>query len=273
MPRIALLLEYDGAKFCGSQNQAGVRTVQGDVESAIGILARRPVPVIFSGRTDSGVHAAGQVAHLDWPDDVEMPDLWRFNWSLNGILKQDVAIVKSQVVPETFHARWSALSREYVYRILNRPQRSGLLRDTHYFVPFELNLEAMNDAALHLPGDHDFASFRSTNSDRGTSVCRVSRAELLSKSESLLEFWISANHFVYNMVRIIVGTLIEIGLDKKKPGTIADALASNDRNLAGPTAPAWGLCLNSVQYPISYNLFGESSFRRPDLLPDRRSNS
>jgi tRNA pseudouridine38-40 synthase len=255
--RIAILVEYDGTKLCGSQYQVGVRTVQAELESALAKFARSPVTAIFSGRTDSGVHAAGQVVHFDWPE--EKVDLWRLAWALNGIMGDDISVAKIQIVEDKFHARYKAISRQYVYRILNRPQRSALLRDTHHFVPLTLDLEAMAKAAGDLLGEHDFIAFKSTNSDRVNSVCQVTRAELLILSEGVLEFWIAANHFVYNMVRIIVGTLLEIGLGKKSPESIRDALTGRKRDLAGPTAPAWGLCLNSVQYPEQYNLFASSS--------------
>ena len=253
LSRIALLIEYNGSRFCGSQYQAGVRTVQGELEAALGILARQPVTAIFAGRTDSGVHASGQVVHCDWP--YPEPDLWRLAWAINGIVKDDLCVVKAQRVPSSFHARFSATARRYVYRIVNRPQRSALLRSSHYFMPLQLSLDSMTAALSCLCGSHDFAAFKSKSSDTVTSVCRVSQAELLNLGEGLLEFWIGANHFVYNMVRIIVGTLIEIGLGKREPESIACALSSGNRDQAGPTAPAWGLCLNSVQYPDAYQLF------------------
>lgn len=260
MRRIALLLEYNGKRFNGSQYQASGRTVQGELESALSTVARAPVSAIFSGRTDSGVHARGQVVHCNWPAaDV---DLWRLAWSVNGILGDDLSVAEMQFVPDDFHARFSAVAREYVYRIVNRPQRSALLRDSHHFVPFPLDLDGMRKGAQFLVGEHDFKAFKSSNSDTVTSVCRVRRAELLNLGEGVLEFWIAANHFVYNMVRIIVGTLLEIGLGKKEPETIDDALAGGSRDLAGPTAPAWGLCLNSVQYPDVYQLFAQSSFKQ-----------
>lgn len=253
MPRIALLVEYAGRRFCGSQYQADVRTVQGELESALSVLARRPISATFSGRTDSGVHAAGQVVHCDWPD--EDPDLWRINWGLNGILNGDMSIARIQMVPDGFHARYDAIERRYVYRILNRPQRSALLSDTHYFVPWPLNLTDMAEAVAVLPGEHDFMAFKSSNSDLVTSVCRVSAAELLNLGEGVLEFRVAANHFVYNMVRIVVGTLIEIGLGKRQPDSLELALSGKDRKLAGPTAPSCGLCLDSIKYPDSYKLF------------------
>jgi len=270
-PRLALLLEYCGKEFSGSQYQVGVRTVQAELEKALSVLARRPVASVFSGRTDSGVHARGQVVHVDWP--AAEPDLGRLCWGLNGVLDRDIAVRTIDCVVPEFHARYSALSREYVYRILNSPQRSPLLRDTHYFVPLPLDLQAMTVAAAVLSGEHDFSSFRSSNADRVNSICRVTRAEILNLGEGVLEFWISANHFVYNMVRIIVGTLIEIGLGKKLPESLAYALTGKSRDLAGPTAPSWGLCLDSVKYPEVYNLFASVSLAGSCSGIKRRSDS
>lgn len=255
--RIALLVEYFGKQFSGSQFQTKARTVQSELERALAVLARKPVRVVFSGRTDSGVHAQGQVAHFDI-DNCDS-DLWRLVWALNGILPEDLSVKAAQIVPETFHARYSAIERRYVYRILNRAQRSALLKNSHYFYPHRLDYDRMSQAAGMLVGDHDFASFRSTNSDRGTSRCIVSEAKLLNLGEGQLEFWIAANHFVYNMVRIIVGTLIEIGSGERAPKDLREALKRCDRNLAGPTAPAWGLALAHVKYPASFHLFAESA--------------
>ncbi len=251
--RIALLLEYQGEKFSGSQYQVGVRTVQGELESALSTCLRRQIGVVFAGRTDAGVNADGQVVHFDVPKgDV---DLWKLAWSLNGILPADVSIAQAQFVDSAFHARFSATARRYVYRILNRPQRSASLKDTHYWMSYALNTEKMMLAVQALVGDHDFTAFRSTSADTVTSQCQVHFAELLKLGEGQLEFWIEANHFVYNMVRIIVGTLIEIGLGKKSPESLELALKGKDRSLAGPTAPPWGLCLKSVNYPEAFDLF------------------
>lgn len=260
--RIAGLVEYDGRNFCGSQYQVGVRTVQAELESALATLCRGPVTAVFSGRTDTGVHALGQVAHFDWPE-AEV-DLWRLAWSLNGILKEDVCVRALQIVDDTFHARFSALSRQYVYRILNRPQRSAILRRNHYFVSHELDFDSMREAARCLVGEHDFSAFKSSNSDKVSSVCRVSRAELLNLGEGVLEFWIASNHFVYNMVRIIVGTLTQIGLGKIRTEAVAEALSGKSRHLAGPTAPPWGLCLDSVTYPEDYSLFASGTWSKTE---------
>lgn len=245
-----MIIEYSGKGFHGSQYQVGVRTVQAELERALAILAHRPVTVVFSGRTDAGVHAHGQVIHFDWPHlNV---DCWRLAWQLNGILPDDLAVQSASVVSEAFHARYSATDREYVYRILNRSQRSAALRDTHFFVSRELDVSSMIGSCLSVCGEHDFSAFKSSNSDRRTAICHVSRAELLILGEGVLEFWIASNRFVYNMVRIIVGTLIEIGLGKKRPEIVSEALDTKSRCLAGPTAPAWGLCLNRVYYPDSF---------------------
>ena len=264
--RIALLVEYAGKKFSGSQFQNNARTVQMELEKAVSILARKSTKVILSGRTDSGVHAQGQIAHFDI--DGFDSDLWRLVWALNGILPEDVSVKAAQRVSPEFHARHCAIERRYVYRILNRPQRSALLKDTYYFYPHPLEQKRMDKAASYLVGDHDFTSFRSSNSDRGTSRCRVSEAKILNLGEGRLEFWIAANHFVYNMVRIIVGTLIEIGNGERLPEEMSRALKGSDRNLAGPTAPAWGLTLASVKYPEAFHLFAEASHAA--CLPDKR---
>lgn len=261
MPRIALKIEYAGGRFCGSQSQAGVRTVQDELEKALATFLRSNgarVPVHLSGRTDSGVHARGQVGHFDWPEKM---DLWRLAWGLNGIISDDLSIAQAQVVADDFHSRFSAIKRIYCYRILNRPQQSALLKDTHYFIPFSLNLDLMGEQAQQLVGTYDFAGFRSSNADKTATVCHVDSARILNLGEGKLEFWISADHFVYNMVRIIVGTLIEIGLGKRPVSDLAEALHQKQRLKAGPTAPAWGLCLESVEYPEKYQLFKTASFQ------------
>jgi tRNA pseudouridine38-40 synthase len=250
-----MLIEYFGKNFHGSQWQLGVRTVQAELEAALETYLHRKTPALFSGRTDSGVHALGQVVHIDVEQTENQLDLWRMTWALNGILKSDLSVRAAQLVPDDFHARYHATRREYVYRFLNRPQRSALLKDNHYFIPRPLALDAMQEAAQALLGTHDFAAFRSTNSDKSSTICHVERAELLNKGEGQLEFWIAADHFVYNMVRIIAGSLTEVGLGKRAPESLAVALEAKDRNLAGTTAPSWGLTLQSVRYPDKYNLF------------------
>ncbi len=261
--RIALLLEYLGKDFCGSQAQKNLRTVQSALEHALTTYFRikktkKPLRVTLSGRTDAGVHACGQVAHFDLPDDLisNSLDLEAVAWGLNGILKLDMSVKQIVCVGNDFHARYSAIQRQYVYRILNREQRSPLLQNMHYFIRAPLDIASMQKAVAYLPGTHDFTAFRSSNSDKSSSICEVSYAKLLNLGEGELEFSIAANHFVYNMIRIIVGTLVEIGLKKRNPESLKMALMGGKRKLAGPTAPAWGLCLVSVKYPPPYaNIF------------------
>lgn len=279
MPRLALKIEYQGKKFAGSQFQKGHRTVQSELERALRIFLRIADETAFritlSGRTDAGVSAAAQVVHFDyderarvklglnvpvsWQCDVvrahDTYDLSRLCTAINGICYPDLSVICAQVVPADFHARFSATGRTYVYRILNRQQRSALMNNTHYYVHGKMNIDTMAEAAKRLIGRHDFLAFKSTSTDPYETVCQVKQAEILNLGEGKLEFWISADHFVYNMVRIIVGTLVEIGLGKRPASDLEDALQSKQRYQAGPTAPPWGLCLQSVQYPQHFNLF------------------
>lgn len=253
--RIALLIEYSGKKFHGSQYQKGVRTVQGELERALAVLARQPIRATLSGRTDSGVHARGQVAHADWPEALDEAGRVDVLWRLNGILDRDISITKMASVPDDFHARFSAVEREYCYSILARPQRSALLKDTHAFVPARLDLAAMQRAAEQILGKHDFTGFQSTSTDKTVPICNVFRSQILNLREGELEFWIRADHFVYNMVRIICGTLIDVGLGKRDADCVSLALQCGDRNIAGQTAPAQGLTLDSVKYPRAFELW------------------
>jgi tRNA pseudouridine38-40 synthase len=266
--RIALLLEYNGKDFCGSQSQKNLRTVQSVLEDALAIYFRlakiaktkKPLRAILSGRTDSGVHATGQVAHFELPKEIAKDwaniDLQAFAWSINGILPSDICVRQAEEVPSEFHARYSAIERHYVYSFLNRAQRSPFCQDSHYFIRAPLEVEAMKEAIACLPGRHDFSAFKSSNADKTSPVCEVKYAKLLNLGEGELEFSIAADHFVYNMIRIIVGTLVEIGLKKRPADSLKAALIGAQRKLAGPTAPALGLSLVSVKYPEPYaNIF------------------
>jgi tRNA pseudouridine38-40 synthase len=311
--RIALKIEYAGRRFAGSQFQSGQRTVQDELERALGIFLRAAdgrVKCLFAGRTDSGVHARGQVVHFDvdsadldkalqglkrGPEAKEIagldpeldpgldpeldpgaeanrdqsipsPDLWRLCWGVNGILGNDMSVAAAQVVPDDFHARFSAIRRSYAYRILNRPQRSPLLVDTHWFIPFPLPVDELAALTGCLVGNHDFAGFKSTNADTLSTFCTVERAEILNLGEGELEFRISANHFVYNMVRIIVGTLVDIGLGKRCRSGLLEALEQRQRQKAGPTAPPWGLSLESIDYPETFQLFSSGDARGARLI-------
>ena len=243
--RIALLLEYDGRNFCGSQYQVGVRTVQAELESALATLCRGPVTAVFSGRTDTGVHALGQVAHFDWPE-AEV-DLWRLAWSLNGILKEDVCVRALQIVDDTFHARFSASSKTYRYQIRNAPTASPFDRAYVWHIPERLSLPAMSDAAARLVGTHDFAAFRSVGGEISGTVRTITRSECLLMN-GLLAYEVTGTGFLRHMVRAIVGTLVEIGRGWRTPEDVTVLLQGGTRAQAGATAPPHGLCLVEVRY-------------------------
>jgi tRNA pseudouridine38-40 synthase len=245
MPRLMLTVEYDGGGFCGWQVQAEGRTVQGALEEAVRRTTGEVVRVLGAGRTDAGVHAEGQVAHFD--TDSDLPPA-RFLRALNYWLPEDVAVLECRRAGPQFHARFSARSKLYRYRILcspvRRPLREGfVLREWR-----ELDAATMRQCAAALVGEHDFSSFASEHAATSTSVRRLLRSSL-TRSDDELHYLVEGEGFLYNMVRIIVGTLLEVGRGKMSPEAFGDALAARDRRAAGPTAPARGLCLVRVNYP------------------------
>lgn len=246
--RYKLTLAYDGSRFAGFQIQtAKQRTVQGDLEAALTEIAQgQPVKVHGSGRTDSGVHALGQVAHLDFPFDLDPQAMER---ALNSTLKDDVSIIQVDRVAEDFHARYDAKAKTYIYRIHNHPIRNPLSRAYTYWHPYALDEDRLKQALSRLEGRHDFTSFTSTKSPIENKVrtlfeARVSRST--SEPEWILSF--TANGFLYHMVRVMVGTLLEIGDGRKAPQEIDRLFEVMDRNEAGPTAQAHGLYLKEVHY-------------------------
>jgi tRNA pseudouridine38-40 synthase len=246
MPRIRLLLEYDGTDFHGWQLQAGDRTVQGELEAAFAKIAGQPVRVHGAGRTDAGVHARGQVAHADLESRLEPGALQR---ALNAFLPPDVAVLELAAAAADFDARGGARWKRYVYRILERRPASPLRRRLIWHYHAALELAPMCDAARALEGTHDFAAFRGNprgSGDEGT-VRKLLRLEPWRQDD---ELWIVAEGqaFLRHMVRNLVGTLVEVGRGHLAPETIPEILASRDRSRAGPTAPACGLCLDHIEY-------------------------
>lgn len=259
---IKLVLEYDGTDFVGSQLQKNGRTVQGEIEFALGRLTGLPAgercKVNFAGRTDTGVHASGQVANFR---TSSKHSLETFRRGLNALLPEDIAILSAAEVDFDFHARFSAKERHYRYQVLNRASRSPLLRRSAYSVATKLDVAAMQLAAGMLLGQQDFASFAgagwgvpssgSTESEEETpgTIRQMLKAEWLTDPESpLLVLELAANAFLPHMVRNIVGTLLQVGKGERTPGDFAKILAARDRRLAGPTAPACGLSLVGVKY-------------------------
>ena len=237
-------LEYDGTDFCGFQYQVGQRSVQDDVEKAILQLTGQAVRINGAGRTDTGVHALGQV--IGFQVDTRIPTE-RMVVALNSALPRDVAATAAVEVDELFHARFSAKSRSYAYLILNRPARSAVYDRFSCHWPHKLDVSAMRDGAQSLVGRQDFVAWANETEEVRTTVRTVMRCGL-RRAGSFILFRIEADAFLRSMVRNIVGTLLEVGGGKRPASDVARITESRDRTQAGPTAPARGLCLVRVQY-------------------------
>jgi tRNA pseudouridine38-40 synthase len=244
--RIALGIEYDGQAFKGWQLQRhAVRTVQGEVERALGVVANHPVRVVCAGRTDTGVHATGQVVHFD----TEAERASR-NWVLgaNVNLPSDVAVHWAERVDDDFHARFSARARAYTYVILNRPTRSSLGSGRTTWVHKPLDAAVMHAAAQALVGTHDFSSYRALGCQAKSPVRTLHEIGVRRQGELVL-LSVHANAFLHHMIRNMAGVLIAIGLGDRPESWAADVLALRDRTLGGVTAPPDGLYFERVDYP------------------------
>ena len=245
-----LLLQYDGTDFHGWQVQEGLRTVQGELERTLSLLEDAEVKVVGSGRTDTGVHAEGQVANVRI-NRVFTPD--RLRIAINGNIWRDVRVLSAERVPDDFHARFSAKTKHYVYRVVNAPVMSPFwLRFAHHEGRF-LDVARMNETARLFLGEHDWTAFSAARSDVENRVRTVKSFTVESfwdarANSSIIEFRISANGFLRYMVRSIVGTMLEVGRGEKDSDTIQTAIVGGDRDLAGKTAPANGLTLLKVDY-------------------------
>ena len=244
MPTFKLVLEYDGTNYHGWQVQPNLPTIQRALETAISRVAQHEVSVTAAGRTDAGVHALGQVAHFTTSARLSAEEWQR---ALNGLLPPDIAVQTVEEVPDTFHARFSAKSKFYRYRIFARVQRSALSRSKILHYPYPLDLDAMEVAARSLVGTHDFTSFQGSQTDNENPVCAVSKLTVDRFGDEVI-FEVEGNRFLKQMVRAIVGTLLEVGRGKLQAGAVAGILAAKDRTKAGPTAPAHGLYLVKVDY-------------------------
>jgi tRNA pseudouridine38-40 synthase len=247
--RIALHIQYDGTAYNGWQIQNGGRTIQGELERAIGILTRHEARVTASGRTDTGVHAFCQVAHFDDESDLS---LGRLCGGLNGILPRDISIKNVYAVPPDFHARFGALAREYLYLIYNHSQRNPFMRHRAMWCHEKLDPGYLRSAASFLVGEHDYKSFCKKISSDGNTVRRIDEIDI-NCADDIVAIRIKGNGFLHNMIRSIVGTLCEMNRGKRAPDHMHSILMAMDRNAAGTTAPACGLYLNRVWYdpPLS----------------------
>ncbi len=246
--RLALGVEYDGSRFAGWEAQPGRRTVQEAVETALSRVADHPVRVVCAGRTDAGVHAWGQVVHLDAP--VHRAErAWLLGGNAN--LPTDVGLAWARPVPEEFDARRSALRRHYRYLVYNHALRPALLRERVCWECRPLDAERMQAAGAFLLGEHDFSAFRAAACQARSPVRRVERLEV-SRRGRLVAIDVVANAFLHHMVRNIAGVLMAIGLGKEPPEWARQVLDGRDRRLGGVTAEPQGLYLVGVEYPARF---------------------
>ncbi len=242
--RIKLIIEYNGAGYHGWQIQKNAHAIQEEMEQAIFKITGEKVRVTGAGRTDAGVHAYGQVAHFDTSSKIPA---CRFGDAINAVLPEDVAVVSSKEVPHEFHARFSATGKVYHYRIINRRSRSPIWNDRAWHVRQPLDLELMERAATYYIGTHNFSSFCSSGHSVSAFERTITDSGWIKDGDGLV-YRVYGNGFLYNMVRIMTGTMVEIGLGKRMADSIPDLLAKKDRNAAGITAPPWGLYLVRVDY-------------------------
>jgi tRNA pseudouridine38-40 synthase len=240
--RYKLILEYNGGQFAGWQVQPELRTVQGELQKCLGWLLDREVKVTGAGRTDAGVHALGQVAHFD-NDPIESPV--DFLARLNSALSHDVCALSVVEVAEDFHARYSALRKTYRYRIARKP--SAFVTGLAWRVRGDIDWAAVREATELLLGRHDFSGFCMANSQKEDNTCHIVAARW-TENERISELEITADRFLHRMVRLIAGTLIDIGSRRWTPDYMREILASGDVRMAGPAAPPEGLYLVSVEY-------------------------
>lgn len=244
MKRIFLRVAYDGTDFVGWQIQNEGRTVEGELNKAINALTGETIEVIGASRTDSGVHAKGNVAVFDTESTVPAD---RFMYALNSLLPEDISVVESKEVAADFHPRHCSSIKTYEYRIFVSRINDPLKRRYAYRFPTELNVERMDEAAKYLIGEHDFKSFCCVRTQAETTVRKIYSADVFHDGDDIV-IRVSGAGFLYNMVRIIAGSLMEVGSGKKDSIHIKEVLEGTDRTLAGPTAEPQGLTLVNIEF-------------------------
>ncbi len=245
LTNIKLTLSYDGTNYHGFQRQKNALAIQEVIESCLSKIYNEEIRITASSRTDAGVHARWQTINY-YPTFHNIPEK-RIPYALNSVLPEDIRVLESEVVPIKFHSRYDAQSKVYSYTIDRGRFHSVFWRLYSYHMPFSLDIKAMQEGTQYLQGRHDLSSFCAA----GSSVISKEREIKMaywSEEGDLIRFYIEADGFLYNMIRIITGTLIEVGRQKIAPRRMLEILEARDRRLAGPTAPANGLCLEKVSY-------------------------
>ena len=245
MRNLKLILEYDGTAYHGWQRQANGLSIQQVLEEKIAVMTGETVKVIGSGRTDAGVHALGQVAHFKTAATI--PDV-HFLKGINSLLPRDIAVKALREVHPSFHARYDAKSKVYLYQIVNGPIRPVLLRQYAWFVPGPLDLEKMRETAICFMGTHDFSSFCSTHSDAPNYIRTIMDIRIEAGFDGLIRITMEADGFLRHMVRGIVGTLVEVGRGNRCLSDVQGTMNAKDRRYGGMTAPPQGLFLKEVKY-------------------------
>ena len=245
MKRILLTVEYDGTNYAGWQRQINGLAVQQVLEEALQKATKERIVVTGASRTDAGVHALGQAVHFD--TDSRIPPE-KYPFVLNTMLPRDVRVHTGREVPEGFHARFMTCGKRYTYRIVNSRHASAIRRNTHVHVPLPLDLAPMQEAARQLLGTHDYAAFQAAGGTAKTTVRTITKADLVQMGDEII-LTVEGDAFLYNMVRIIAGTLIEIGLGRRTINAFSEAYETLDRLSLGVTAPPQGLELTKVYYP------------------------
>ena len=241
---IKLTLEYDGTAYAGWQRQPDQPTVQAVLDKVLAQITHTSISTVAAGRTDAGVHAFGQVVSFRSEKSLTVPE-WR--QALNGLLPRDIAVQGIEIASENFHPRYSAIGKIYEYQILNSPYRSALNEHRVWHIPKPLDVSAMELASNFFLGKHNFSSFQCSPTDTDNPICIIERCAVTHKSP-LLFVTIQADRFLKQMVRTMVGTLVEVGQGKRMPSDIKEILQRADRRAAGKTAPPHGLYLVKVLY-------------------------
>ena len=245
MSNIKLTIEYDGKEFNGWQKQPNKLNIQGTIEQAIKTITGEDVDLQASGRTDAGVHALGQVANFKTNSNIPIE---KMSIAINCNLKKSIRIVKAEEVEERFHSRLSCKRKTYRYIINNSEIPSAIYRNLETHIPYKLDIEKMKQAVKYFEGEHDFKAFKASGTSSKSSIRTIYKAEVLKMPNNRIYIELTGNGFLYNMVRIIAGTLVDVGTGKIKPEDIEKIIESKDRTNAGKTLPPQGLYLVCVNY-------------------------
>ena len=245
MRNIKLIIEYDGKGFNGWQKQPDKLNIQGEIEKAILEITGEEVDLIASGRTDAGVHSLGQTANFKTNSNIPIE---KFAVAINSKLKRSIRIQSAEEVDERFHSRYSVKSKKYRYTINNSEHGSAIYRDMEYHFPVKLDKEKMKMAAKCFEGEHDFKAFKASGTSSKSSVRTIYKAEVIEGENNRIYIELTGSGFLYNMVRIISGTLLDVGIGKITPEEIPEIIKEGKRERAGKTLPPNGLCLVEVMY-------------------------